>query len=187
MVNVGRLAQLWNDPERAPQFHYDPKLHLIFLRLMERFDISYKVTLPPEANQNLGVEDRMSNVRTGSVRPQPTNVQIHTSLIAQLVPDIRPEKELSRIWPEVLSDGDEQKIQICRIVDARNGQSAPAEGLFYQLIVRLHRFSLGRTNYDRSIHWQRGLILDDDYNGRALLEHIGNDVRITVVAASTIE
>jgi hypothetical protein len=27
------------------------------------------------------------------------------------------------------------------------------------------------------------LILDDDYNGRALLEHIGNDVRITVRAA----
>jgi hypothetical protein len=63
------------------------------------------------------------------------------------------------------------------------GQSATAEGLFYQLIVRLHKFSLGRVNYEESVHWQRGLVLDDDYNGRALLEHIGNDIRITVRAA----
>jgi hypothetical protein len=66
-------------------------------------------------------------------------------------------------------------------VDER-GQSATAEGLFYQLIVRLHKFSLGRANYKESVHWQRGLVLDDDYNGRALLEHVGNDVRITVRA-----
>ena len=37
-------------------------------------------------------------------------------------------------------------------------------------------------NYKESVHWQRGLVLDDDYNGRALLEHVGNDVRIAVRA-----
>jgi hypothetical protein len=67
-------------------------------------------------------------------------------------------------------------------VDAQNGQSAPAEGLFYQLIVRLHKYSLGRVRYADSVHWQRGLVLDYDYNGRALLEYVGNDVRITVRA-----
>lgn len=51
------------------------------------------------------------------------------------------------------------------------------------MIVRLHKYSLGRVNYEKSVHWQRGLVLDDDYNGRALLEHVGNDVRITVRAA----
>ncbi len=64
-----------------------------------------------------------------------------------------------------------------------NGQSATAEGLFYQLIVRLHKFSLGRLDFKASVHWQRGLVLDDDYNGRALLEYVGTDVRITVRAA----
>jgi hypothetical protein len=54
--------------------------------------------------------------------------------------------------------------------------------LFFQLIVRLHKYSLGRVNYKASVHWQRGLVLDDDYNGRALLEHVGNDIRITVRA-----
>lgn len=79
-------------------------------------------------------------------------------------------------------DGDGQQVQICRIVETKNGQSATAEGLFFQLVVRLHKYSLGRVDYKQSVHWQRGLVLDDDYNGRALLEHIGNDVRITVRA-----
>ena len=35
--------------------------------------------------------------------------------------------------------------------------------LFYQLIVRLHKYSLGRVRYADSVHWQRGLVLDDDY------------------------
>jgi hypothetical protein len=104
--------------------------------------------------------------------------------VAQLVPDLRPEAEqFTAIWPTSPADGDGQQIQICRIVEAKNGQSTNAEGLFYQLIVRLHKYSLGRVNYQQSVHWQRGLMLDDDYNGRALLEHIGNDVRITVRAA----
>jgi len=77
--------------------------------------------------------------------------------------------------------GDSQQVQICCIVDEK-GQSATAEGLFFQLIVRLHKYSLGRVNYHNSVHWQRGLVLDHDYNGRALLEHSGNDVLITVRA-----
>jgi len=67
-------------------------------------------------------------------------------------------------------------------VEAQNGQSATAEGLFYQLIVRLHKFSLGREDHRKSVHWQRGLVLDDFYNGRALLEHVSKDIRIIVRA-----
>lgn len=153
LVSFNRLRQLWDDPARKEEDRYPPKLHPVFLRLMERFDLSYRVA---------GTEE--------------------TSLIAQLVPDIRPEADLSSVWLPSMAEGDEQQIQICRIVEIGSGQSATAEGLFYQLIVRLHRFSLGRMNYEESVHWQRGLVVDDDYNGRALLEHMGNDVRITVRA-----
>ena len=38
-----RLGQLWNDPKRDPEYRYSPELHPLFLRLMERFDLSYKV------------------------------------------------------------------------------------------------------------------------------------------------
>ncbi|TVQ58623.1 MAG: hypothetical protein EA366_06380 [Spirulina sp. DLM2.Bin59] len=157
LVEFSHLSQLWSHPPFAGEAGYPKALHPVFLKLMERFDLSYKVVLDPAS-------------REAST----------TSLIAQLVPDNRPEQLPD--WGEEPEEGDRQQVQICRIVDDR-GQSANAEGLFYQLIVRLHKYSLGRTNYANSIHWQRGLMLDNDYNGRALLEHIGNDVKITVRAA----
>jgi hypothetical protein len=157
LVTFERLRQLWNDLQRPEEFRYPDDLHPIFLRLMERFDLSYRVAGLPAKGEG------------GEI-----------SLVAQLVPDNRPTDIPA--WAGSATAGNLEQVQICRIVDAQNGQSATAEGLFYQLIVRLHKFSLGRAHYKESAHWQRGLVLDDDYNGRALLEHTGNDVRITVRA-----
>lgn len=154
LVSATRLNQLWNNPERANEFRYHPNLHPVFLRLMERFDLSYRIAEFSSADE--------------------------TSLVAQLVPDVRPDTILEWSTPEL--PGDEKQVQICRIVDAQKNQPALAEGLFYQLIVRLHKFSLGREDHRKSAHWRRGLVLDDFYNGRALLEHIGTDIRITVRA-----
>lgn len=156
LVNFQRLGMLWHDPDRPEENRYAPTLHPIFLRLMERFDLSYRIA------------DRGRTDADG------------TSLIAQLVPDVRPEKDLTRVWPPRPTLGDQQQIQICRIVETANSQSATAEGLFFQLIVRLHKYSLGRANFKNSVHWQRGLLVEDDTGARAFLEHIGNDVRITV-------
>lgn len=158
LVQFSRLSKLWSDATRTPEFHYPSKVHPMFLALMERFDLSYHVVMSPLSG--------LSN---------------DTSLIAQLVPDVRPDADIAREWPMKPQQGDEQQVQICRIVDEK-GHTATAEGLFYQLIVRLHKFSLGCEDFNRSVHWQRGLILDDDYNGRAMLEYIGNDVRITIRA-----
>jgi hypothetical protein len=155
LANFDHLSQIWSHPPFPDEPGYPVALHRVFLRLMERFDLSYKVVLDPA-------------------------LASETSLIAQLVPDNRPE--VLPDWGEQPETGDLQQVQICRIVDDR-GDSANAEGLFYQLIVRLHKYSLGRNNYYDSIHWQRGLMLDDKHNGRALLEHIGTDVKITVRAA----
>ena len=43
LVKFSRLAQLWDDKNRADDFRYPATLHPIFLRLMERFDLSYRV------------------------------------------------------------------------------------------------------------------------------------------------
>ncbi|MEM8637445.1 MAG: COR domain-containing protein [Cyanobacteria bacterium P01_G01_bin.54] len=153
LIDFAHLGQLWLNPPYANETGYPAPLHPIFLRLMERFDLSYKVVLDAA-----------------------TQADSTTSLIAQLVPDNRPEP---LPWPDQPETGERQQTQICRIVDER-GQLANAEGIFYQLIVRLHRYSLGRADYGQSIHWQRGLILDDDYNGRAILLHIGTNIQITV-------
>ncbi|MGD1930099.1 MAG: COR domain-containing protein [Leptolyngbyaceae cyanobacterium] len=158
LVSHAHLSQLWSHPPYDYEVGYPAELHPLFLKLMERFDISYEVVVAPASNQ-------------------PTA----TSLIAQLVKDQTPE-ELPE-WDEYRQPGDQQKQQICQIVEKEKNQSANAEGLFYRLIARLHKYSLGRDDYDKSVHWQRGLLLDDDYNGRALLRHIGNDIHITVRAA----
>jgi hypothetical protein len=156
LVKFSRLTQLWDDKNRAADSRYPVTLHPIFLRLMERFDLSYRVA------------DLTSRSDSDPI-----------SLIGQLVPDIRPQN-ISDAWKTSPASGDVQQTQICHIVDASNGQSASAEGLFYQLIVRLHKYSLGRADYNDSVHWQRGLVLEDEYKSRAFLEHVGNDVRITV-------
>jgi hypothetical protein len=156
LVNFSRLSHLWDDSTRAGDLRYEKNLHPIFLRLMERFDLSYRVADPTTRSDSDPV-----------------------SLIGQLVPDIRPQN-LSDAWKSSPDPDDIERMQICLIVDASNGQSASAEGLFYQLIVRLHKYSLGRFDYKDSVHWQRGLVLEDDFKSRAFLEHVGNDVRITV-------
>lgn len=157
LVKLSHLNHLWDDPTRSADSRYEKNLHEIFARLMDRFDLSYLVT-----------------------DPTPRGVSDPQRLIAQLVPDNRPENFVTS-WLDSPSTGDLQQTQICRIVDDK-GNTATAEGLFYQLIVRLHKYSLGRAHYADSVHWQRGLVLDDDYNGRALLEHKSNDVHITVRA-----
>lgn len=158
LVDFVHLSRLWSQPPHEGESGYPSELHPVFLRLMERFDLSYRVILEP-----LSDEEHI------------------TSLIAQLVPDTRPETLPD--WGPIPEEGDRQQRQICRIVDEERGQSSRAEGLFYQLIVRLHKYSLGREKYDGSVHWQRGLMLDDGYNGRALMQHIDNDIHITARAA----
>ena len=182
LASFGHLSHLWNDPNRDAEFRYPLDLHPLFLRLMERFDLSYKVALPDEAADAISFWGQFKGrLSTAEGRKDALAGLHYTSLIGQLVRDTRPEGSLAGNGRPPCRQGDGQQVQICRIVDEK-GQSAPAEGLFYQLIVRLHKYSLGRMNYDDSVHWQRGLVLDHDYNGRALLEHIGNDVRITARA-----
>jgi len=155
LIEHDRLGTIWHDLTRPEKERYPKELHPIFRRLMERFDLSYQVVLP-EAEAPA------------------------TSLVAQLVPSIRPEGWESD-W--VLKPGDAERTQVCRILDSETGRTVEAEGLIYRLIVRLHRYSLGRKNYNLSRHWKTGLLLDDGFNGRAFIEEIGGDVYVTVRAA----
>jgi hypothetical protein len=154
LVDFQRLQLLWNNCDKDAEDRYPAELHPIFLKLMQRFDLCYQVK---ESGK-------------GAIE--------QTNLIAQLVPDVRPD--ISSVWPTLVAKGDEQQTQICRIVDTSKNETAAAEGLFYQLIVRLHKYSLGKDDYKNSIHWQRGLILEDSYGSRAFPEHFANDIRITV-------
>jgi len=161
LVRFSHLKSLWNNRQKKKAFRYRNDVHPIFQRLMERFDLSYRVS---EDNTALSEHSLI--------------------LVAQLVSDLRPDKIME--WDEYPTEGIREQTRICKIVDADNNQSESATGLFYQLIVRLHRYSMGRLDHRKSIHWRRGLLLDDTYNGRALLEHIGNDIHITVRAPNPV-
>ena len=154
LVRHRRLSELWDDPARGGD-RYPHSLHPVFRKLMERCDLSYQVELPQ-----------------ADAPP--------TSLMAQLVPSKRPD-DWEQAW--VLKSGDTERTHVCRLLDKETGRTVEAEGLIYRLIVRLHRYSLGRHNYYDSRHWKTGLMLDDDFNGRALIEEIGGDVYVTVRAA----
>ena len=157
LVRNNRLSDIWNDPVRAERDRYPAELHRIFLWLMERFDLSYKVAMP-------NADD-----------PE-------TSLVAQFVPGGRPD-DWEQDWPLHAERGDVERRRICRIVDVETGRPAEVDGMVYRLIVRLHRYSLGRMNYFNSRHWKTGLILDDDFNGRAFIEELAGDVYVSVRAA----
>ena len=153
LVPFSRLIDLWSE-------RYPAELHHVFLRLMERFDLSYRVAGLATATEDDPV-----------------------SLIAQLVPDFRPDLERGDAWPKKAQHGDTEQTQVCQIIDVLSGRSAEASGIFYMLIVRLHKFSLGRAKFEDSVHWQRGLVIDCEYNGRALIRYRGNDIHISVRAA----
>ncbi|MFT5465988.1 MAG: GTPase SAR1 family protein [Verrucomicrobiales bacterium] len=157
LVEHQRLGAIWSDPEREERDRYPEELHPVFIKLMERFDLSYRVAMA-----KAGAPD--------------------TSLIAQLVPGGRPDG-WKKDWPDKQPKADAERRQICRIIDAETGRTTEVEGLLYRLIVRLHRYSLGRSDYDKSRHWKTGMILDDDFNGRAFVEDIAGDIHVTVRAA----
>ncbi len=72
LVSSSRLNRLWNDSARKKEERYPEDLHKIFVRLMERFDLSYKVASVPSKDEGDS-----------------------TSLIAQLVPATRPQARIS--------------------------------------------------------------------------------------------
>jgi Leucine-rich repeat (LRR) protein len=153
LIEHSRLKEVWDDPTNPPQLRYPAKVHPILLRLMEEYEISYRV----------------SDERGG--RPP-------TSLIAQLVdsrtPDLAPWEAYNPDLPV--------QTRICKFSDASDNFHIP-EGLVYRLIVRLHRFSLGREHHVESLHWTGGLVVDHGLHGRALIVLGRNQVAVTVKAA----
>jgi internalin A len=152
LVEHRRLRELWDDPDRPPRLRYDPKFHPALLRLMEKYDISYRIAEAPG-------------------RPS-------SSLIAQLVDEAPPS--LGEVW-DAFGAGLTEDAQLCEFLDANGAKGIP-EGLLHQLIVRWHRRSLGRERFEDSVHWHNGFVIQPDPYSRALIRIEGQRLRVAVKA-----
>lgn len=135
---------------------YEKQLHDVFIQLMSHFELSYEV---------------------------PMDSEMPIYLVAQLVGEIYDEDKFVAAWEDYKPQNYEQRRQICVIKDKETSKEAFATGILYRLLVRFHRYSLGRDNYEKSVHWQHGIVLDAGYNGRALVERQDNHIFVTVRAA----
>ncbi|MEU6248348.1 COR domain-containing protein [Glycomyces sp. NPDC047010] len=153
LVEHARLKEIWNDPTNPPHLRYPEKVHRVLLRLMEEYEISYRV----------------GGGGHGGRAP--------TSLIAQLVDPSTPSLEAWRDYGGDLA----VQTRICKFSDASDNFHIP-EGLIYRLIVRLHSLSLGRERYEESLHWTGGLVIDHGLHGRALIKLDRNRLMVSVKA-----
>ncbi len=129
-----RLRLLWQDHGIQNRKQYPEELHPFFLRLMEKFELSYR--LP------------------GGL----------TSLVAQHVPTMKPE--LAWDWETEPNEDENRLSLVCRL------DYTPV-GLIPRLIVRTSRFSQGH-------HWQQGVFLNHPWDGTALIEQVGNQIKLQV-------
>ena len=136
-----RLRKLWNDSEDAEKERYDSTLHPFFLRLMELFDVSYRLD------------------------------EGDSSLVAQLVPDVRPDdKALPWLANTDVPTGRGQIQLNCQMEERPTG-------LIPWMIVRTHRYATPER-----LHWKNGMFLRYDGHGEALLEQHGREFRMTARA-----
>jgi Leucine-rich repeat (LRR) protein len=87
-----RLRQIWYDHGVAGRDRYDPAVHPFFLRLMEKFDISYRLEDVPGC-----------------------------SLVAQLVPEVQPELPWHSDEPPAPPDDRAELRLVCRMKQSSPG------------------------------------------------------------------
>jgi len=134
ILDHSRLAEIWNDNKRKPRDRYkQEKLYPFFLRLMEKFDVSYRI---PDSNDQ-------------------------TSLVGELVQKVRPGVEGSSIENEdertLPWDHDHEPRESWHRLQLIVRLDDDPPGLVPWLIVRNHRYN------DARIHWRDGVFLESDY------------------------
>ena len=138
ILNDDRLFEVWHDHKFKDEPRYDKAIYPFFLRLMEKYDVSYR--LPEER---------------------------HASLVAQHVPQVRPELP----WlPDQETPQNMRRIaMICAMED-------DPPGLVPWMIVRTHDYAVESNSH--RLHWQKGVFLRHEPHGEAMLEKRGREFHV---------
>lgn len=156
LVEIEKLDRVWRGPGRDGTPGYEPDTYPALIELMEINELAYR---PREPGKKVG-EGRLL-------------------LVTQMVED-RPPPDMEATWQAISpKDG----VETTRVIAFRPVQGigyVEVPDLIWLLIFRLREFSLGRADYRKAVHWQRGLLVSDDYGSAGKIERDGPLLRITV-------
>ena len=156
LVDIPKLDRVWAGPGRDGTPGYEPDTYPALIELMEINELAYRPRVP---GQKIG--------------------EGHLLLITQMVEDM-PRHAVEKTWQAISPQGGAETVRVVafRKVGCLGYEEVP--DIVYLLIFRLREFSLGRTDYRKAVHWQRGLLVTDDYGSAAKIELEGTQLRVTV-------
>ncbi|MBI5686863.1 MAG: hypothetical protein HZC54_17485 [Verrucomicrobia bacterium] len=156
LVEIPQLERLWSVKGRDGTPGYKPNTYPALIELMEINELAYRPKVP---GKKIG--------------------EGHLLLVTQMVED-KPKDDVDKTWQAISPKDGAETVRVVgfRKVDGFGYEAVP--DIIYLLIFRLREFSLGRTDYKKWLHWQRGLLVTDDYGSAGKIELDGPLLRITV-------
>lgn len=156
LVDISSLRRVWAGPGRDGTPGYEPDTYPALIELMEINELAYRPKIP---GKKIG--------------------EGHLLLITQMVEET-PKQDVVTTWQAISSQARAETVRVIafRKVGSLDYEAVP--DLIYLLIFRLREFSLGRTDYQKAVHWQRGLLVTDNYGSVGKIELDGTQLRITV-------
>jgi GTPase SAR1 family protein len=156
LVDIPKLTRVWRGPGRDDTPGYEPDTYPALIELMEINELAYRPKVPGK------------QVGEG-----------HLLLITQMVDD-KPKQDLEDKWQAISPADCEESVRVVAFRKVGDIGYEEVSDILYLLIFRLRDFSLGRTNYKQAEHWQRGLLVMDDYGSAGRIELEDRKLRITV-------
>lgn len=156
LVHIPKLDRVWSGPGRDGTTGYPPESFPALIELMEINELAYR---PKVKGEKTGEGEML--------------------LITQLVEDL-PKHDVEAEWRKISPAAGAQTVRVVAFRKVGDLGYGEVPDIIYLLIFRLREFSLGRTDYEQAVHWQRGLLVRDDYGGAGRIELEDGKLRITV-------
>lgn len=156
LVDIADLKRVWSGPGRDGTPGYDPATYPALIELMEINELAYR---PKEPGKQIG---------QGSLL-----------LLTQMVEDL-PKRDVEEAWQAISPQDGAEAVRVIAFQKVGGIGYEAVPDIIYLLIFRLREFSLGRREYAKALHWQRGLLVKDDYGSVGRIELNGELLRITI-------
>jgi hypothetical protein len=156
LVDIPKLERVWRGAGRDGTPGYEPEHYGALIELMEINELAYR---PKVASKKVGAGDLL--------------------LVTQMVENL-PRQDVEKVWNEISPKRATESMRVVAFRKVGDLGYGEVPDILYLLIFRLRDFSLGRKDYKQAMHWQRGLLVKDEYGSTGRIELEGEKLRITV-------